>query len=61
MVVYRNMAAVTKCVAKKIKQVQQPVKQRDIWRLNAKLSNNLQQMNFTEDSLAVVTDAYGNY
>jgi len=56
-----NMAAVTKCIAKKIKQVQQPVKQRDIWRLNAKLSNNLRRMNFTEDSLADVSGGYGHY
>ena len=28
------------------------------WRLNAKLSNNLRRMNFTEDSQADVTGGY---
>jgi len=31
------------------------------WQLNAKLSNNLRQMNFTKDSLADVTGGYGHY
>jgi len=43
------MAAVTIFIANNnLKKLHQSVKQRDIWRLNAKISNNLQQINFTD-------------
>ena len=56
-IMYTNMVEVTKFIAKNNKTTH-PVKQRYIWRLNAKLSNNLRRMNFTEDSLADVTGGY---
>ena len=48
-IAYTNMAAVTIFIANNnLKKLHQSVKQRDIWRLNAKISNNLQQINFTD-------------
>jgi len=56
------MAAVTKFIAKNNKTTTAASKTTwHFWRLNAKLSNNLQQMNFTKDSLADVTGGYGHY
>ena len=48
MIVYTNMAAVTKFTVNNNKTT--TLASKTFWRLNTKLSNNLQQMNFTEDS-----------
>jgi len=51
--VYTNIAAVTNSLLKIIKQQYEPVEQHDILQLNAKLSNNLWRINFTEGFPAI--------
>jgi len=55
-----NMAAITKFIAKNNKTTTS-ASNTTFWRLTAKLSNNLWQMSFTEDSLADVTGGYDHY
>jgi len=57
------MAVVRKFIAKNTKTTKSVLQYNNVTfcRLNAKLSNNLRRMNFTEDSLADVTGGYGHY